>query len=382
MDFSYSDEQFMIYDSALGLMRREAGPGLCRDAYREGAAVARRLVGKLADQGILGGNVSEAYGGSHLTFLDYALVFEAAGQLLLPFPLVESYVVTAILESLGDNRVCERWLPAITAGKSIPTIAWGDGQGGFETGGVQSVKRPGRIRLFGRRTFVPFADVAGLVLTPVYSTEIGGVFLALLEPGRPGLAIEPLQSLDGSYPMASLSLDGYELEEEDIVRRGAEAWRRARTIALAALAQEALGVAEEVFRLTLEYVKVREQFGGPVGRFQAVKHAAAADYLLLESARVANRYAAWTVSEGNSDGPLYAKLAKAYAGDMARRVTGDAIQLHGGIAFTWDSDVHLYFKRAWRLASQLGRSTDLREQMARRIIDGRFEEGDGHGYSL
>ncbi|NMP23311.1 acyl-CoA dehydrogenase family protein [Sulfobacillus harzensis] len=382
MDFSYSDEQFMMYDSVLGLMRQEAGPSACRKTYRHGSAVARQLAGKLADQGVLGGGASEAHGGSGLSLLDYALLFEAAGQTLLPFPLVESFVVTTILQAFGEKEQQERWLSAIVSGETIPTIAWGDDSGRFGTGGVQAVRARGRTRLFGRRKFVPFAEISGLVLTPVYSTELNGVFLTLLDPHRAGVEIEPLHSLDGSYPLASLILNGCTVEEGELVWQGGNLWERALALAQVALAQEALGVAEEVFRNTVEYVKVREQFGGPVGRFQAVKHVAAEDYLLLESTRVANRYAAWLVSEGSPEGPLYAKMAKAYASDMARRVTGDAIQLHGGIGFTWDSDVHLYFKRAWRLAQELGRSTDLREQMARRVVDGQLEEGDGYGYSL
>lgn len=382
MEFSFSDEQHMMYESVLGLFRQEAGPPLCRKTYQTGAEVAKTLAGTLADQGILGAGAAELYGGSQLTFLDFALVFEAAGQTLLPFPLVENYVATALVERYGDERQKQQWLPAMASGTVIPTVAWGDVKDGFEIMGVQAARRDGAMRLYGRRKFVPFLESAGVVLIPVYATDVNAVLLVLCDPTKEGVSIESLDSMDGSYPLGSITLNGYQVQDEELISAGRDAWASARAMGLVALAQEALGVAEEAFRRTVDYVKVREQFGGPVGRFQAVKHTAADDYLLLESARVANRYASWLVSQKSPDGSLYAAMAKAYSSDMARRVTGDAIQLHGGIGFTWESDMHLYFKRAWRLASELGRASDLREEMARVVIDGREEEGDGYGFTI
>lgn len=382
MDFGYSDEQTMMYESVLGILRQEAGPPVCRKTYESGARVAKGLAGTLADQGILGAGAAELYGGSQLTLLDFALVFEAAGQTLLPFPLVENYVATMLVDQYGEELQKQRWLSSIARGETIPTLAWGDINDGFDKEGVQAVRRDGAMRLYGRRKFVPFVEAASVVVMPVYAVDDNTVMLVFCDPAKEGVSIEPLNSLDGSYPLGAISLNGYRVQEEELVARGRQAWVSAQTVGLVALSQEALGVAEEAFRTTVEYVKVREQFGGPVGRFQAVKHTAADDYLLLESARVANRYAAWLVSQKSPEGWLYAAMAKAYSSDMARRVTGDAIQLHGGIGFTWESDMHLYFKRAWRLASELGRPTDLREGMARRVIDGREEEGDGYGFTI
>ncbi len=382
MEFSFSDEQHMMYESVLGLFRQEAGPALCRKTYETGAEVAKSLAGTLADQGILGAGAAELYGGSELTLLDSALVFEAAGQTLLPFPLIENYVAATLVDRYGDEAQKQHWLSAMVSGTVIPTLAWGNVKDGFGQEGVQAVRQGGVLRLYGRRKFVPFLEAAGVVLMPVYATDVNAIMLVLCDPTQEGVSVESLESMDGSYPLGAISLNGYRVRDGELVAGGREAWAFAHTMGLVALAQEALGVAEEAFRRALDYVKVREQFGGPVGRFQAVKHTAADDYLMLESARVANRYASWLVSEKSPESPLYAAMAKAYASDTARRVTGDAIQLHGGIGFTWESDMHLYFKRAWRLASELGRATDLREEMARLVIDRGEEEGDGYGFTI
>ncbi len=369
MDFSYSQDQFLMYDSVMGVLQQVAGPLVAREAYDAGSPVARRIQAKLGDQGILGGPIAQAYGGSEFSMVDYALIFEAAGQKLLPFPLVETYMAAQLLQQYGDEDQRQRFLPGIAGGETLVTMAWGGPGASWSTCGVQVVEEHGCSCLYGRRTFVPFADEADIIVVPAVSNTLNGSVLALVNPRHPGVTIRRLESLDGSYPLCSVELHGYALPRGDQIWEGEVAWENAVVMGQVALAQEALGVAEEVFHNTVEYLKVREQFGSPVGRFQAVKHAAADDYLLLESARVANRYAAWLAAEQSDDAPLYAAMANAYASEMARRVSGDAIQLHGGIGFTWDSDVHLYFKRAWRIAAELGRPTDLREAMARQVID-------------
>jgi alkylation response protein AidB-like acyl-CoA dehydrogenase len=371
MDFNYSAEQYMMQDAALALFREVAGPTVARRAYSEGSDVAKSLASRLAAQGMLGGAVAGEFGGSELSPLDVALVFEAAGQTLLPYPLMETYVAGALLSEFATHEQQQRYQPGIASGDHLVTVGWGSPGKTWGASGVQAITEEGKTRLYGQRAHVPFADAATLLLVPVESRTVVGTMLALVDPRRDGVRVHVQNSLDGSYPLCLVDFDGYELAVDDQIWGGREAWARALDLARAALAQEALGTAEEVFRQTVEYVKVREQFGFPVGRYQAVKHIAADDFLMVESARVANRYAAWQVAEKSPEATLYTMMAKAYASDMAKKVTGDAIQLHGGIGYTWDSDVHLYFKRAWRIASQLGTGASLREEMAQRVIDPR-----------
>jgi hypothetical protein len=375
MDFNYSQEQYLMQDSALALFREIGGPPAARRAYAEGAGVARTLLPRLAEQGLLGGPLSGDFGGSELSVLDFALVFEAAGRTLLPFPLAETFVAGTVLNALASDGQKHRHLENINAGQTLASVAWGATDKGVGFTGVEALTEGGVMRLYGRRTGVPFADAADLLLVPVESKTGGGRLVALVNPHRDGMAIRRLESLDGSAPLSVVDFQGYELADDDQIWDGEPAWTLSVNIGRVAYAQEALGVAEQVFADTVEYVKVREQFGFPVGRFQAVKHTAADDFLLVESARVANRYAALMATEASVDAPLHIMMAKAYSGDMARRVTSDAIQLHGGIGYTWDADVHLFFKRAWRLASQLGTPVALREEMAVRVIDARRHAG-------
>jgi len=373
MDFDFSEEQYMMRDSALGLFNRIADLSVVRQIYENPGEIAHRLAPELATQGMLAGAIPETHGGSGLSLLDFALVFEAAGRTLLPYPLAETFVAGDVLARYGSDGIKTEYLPQIAAGKRVVTVAWGGPAGRWDASGVQMTGRGGTWRLYGRRTFVPFGREADLVLVPVERTDVEAdpAALVVVDPKAAGVTVTPLQSLDGSYPLAALAFDGYTVEREAIAATGGQAWQTALNVGRVLAACEMLGTAEEVFQKAVDYIKIREQFGQPVGRFQALKHIAADDYMLLESARVAVRYACWVTSEGQEEAPLYVALAKAYTADMAKRVTGDAIQLHGGIGFTWDSDVHFFFKRAWRLASQLGTAAALREGMARTVIDGR-----------
>jgi alkylation response protein AidB-like acyl-CoA dehydrogenase len=373
MDFDFSDEQYMMRDSALGLFNRIADLSVVRRIYENPGDIARRLASDLAAQGMLAGSIPEAYGGNGLSLLDFALVLEAAGRTLLPYPLAETFVAGDVIARHGTEAAKGQYLPGIASGERIATVAWGGPEGRWDAAGVQMTGRAGSWRLYGRRTFVPFGGEADFVLVPVARTdvEVDPVALVAVDPRRAGVTVTALASLDGSYPLASLAFDGYAVDMDSVVATGTRAWQDALNVGRVLAACEMLGTAEEVFQKAVDYIKIREQFGQPVGRFQGLKHIAADDYMLLESARVAVRYACWVASEGQADAPLYVALAKAYTSDMAKRVTGDAIQLHGGIGFTWDSDVHFFFKRAWRLASQLGTAAALREGMAKSVIDGR-----------
>ncbi len=371
MEFDYTKEQYLMQGSVSRFFQEVAGPAAARGCYAEGAQFAHSIAPRLAAQGVLGAAATPELGGSQLTFLDFALIFEAAGQMLLPYPLMENYVATDLLMRFGSEEQKAWYLPRLAGGEILASVAWGSPARPWSGEGVQALLSEGSLRLHGRRTFIPFATVADVLVVPIQSKSIAGTLVGLVDAHQPGVEVMPLKSLDGSYPLDLVELRDVELKPEAQIWPGEPVWDWACQVGRTALALEALGAAERIFAQTLDYVKVREQFGYPVGRFQAVKHAAADDYLLLESARVASRYAAWCVSEDRPEAGLYSALAKAYASDMARRVTGDAIQLHGGTGFTWDGDAHLYFKRAWRIASQLGTAPEMRELMAQLVIDGR-----------
>jgi len=375
MNFDFSPEQYFMKDSSEGLLRQIAGPSLARVAYEARGAVTERLRGPLAEHGLLGGAIPSEFGGTDLDLVDFAMVFEAAGATLLPYPLKETFVTAALWQAAAGPEPAER-LAAIADGSRMVTVAWGSRHRPWSVQGVTAAIRPDGAVLTGTRTFVPFGEVADWIMVPALVETNPHTLLALVDARAPGVHLRPLETLDGSYPLAEIHLDRVFVPTIALIEGDGSIWTKALTLGRVISAQEALGVAEQVFRETLDYVKVREQFGFPVGRFQAVKHLAADDYLMVESARVANRYAIWSVT-ADQDAALYAALAKAYSGEMAKRVSGDAIQLHGGIGYTWDSDVHLYFKRAWRIFSELGTSQELRESMARHVIDGMpaaFEE--------
>jgi alkylation response protein AidB-like acyl-CoA dehydrogenase len=197
-----------------------------------------------------------------------------------------------------------------------------------------------------------------------------GLVLFLVEPGATGLAISPASSMDPGMRWSTVRLDGVRVAEDarlgdagdaagvlaDLLRRGA--------VGAAAMM---LGAARRCLDMSVEYAKVREQFGQPIGSFQAIRHRCAEMLLEVENAHAATYYAAWALDAAADDRALAASVAKAYVSDAARKVCGEAIQVHGGIGFTWEYDLHLYFKRAKTLETSWGDADYHRELIVRQV---------------
>jgi len=222
------------------------------------------------------------------------------------------------------------------------------------------------------KLFVPDAEAADYTVVVARSRGEGeeGVTLFLVE-GRPkGMTVKPLETLDMTRRWSEVRFDAVQLNADAVMGGPDKGWpalKRALEWATAALCAEMVGGVQKVLETSTEYAKTRQQFGKPIGIYQAVSHKLADMLVLSESGRSATYYAAWAVEADAPDRSLASSMAKAYVSDAYRKVAGDGIQVHGGIGFTWEHDMHLYFKRAKSSEVTLGDATYHRELVAQAL---------------
>jgi alkylation response protein AidB-like acyl-CoA dehydrogenase len=374
MDFAFSEEQEMLRASARDFLARECPPAYVRRMMEADDAWDQGLWRKLAELGWTGLGIPEAYGGVG-TFLDLVVVLEEAGRGLLPGPFFSTMAlaVPALLEA-GTEAQRRQVLSAIAAGDARATVALTEPEGRWDAEGVSlAATRSGDgWRLDGVKLFVPDAGVADHLVVAGRTRPGGedGVTLFLVS-GRPaGTTVSPLTTLDMTRRWYEVRFEGVELPADAVmgeVDRGWAPLRRALDWAAAGLCAEMVGGAQHVLDASVAYAKTRQQFGKPIGIYQAVSHRLADMLLETESARSATYYAAWAVDADAPDRSLATSMAKAYTSDAYRRAAGGGIQVHGGIGFTWEHDMHLYFRRAKASEVTLGDATFHRELVAQAL---------------
>jgi alkylation response protein AidB-like acyl-CoA dehydrogenase len=374
MDFAFSEEQEMLRRSTREFLAKECSSKVVRKLMESADAHDPALWKKMADLGWTALGIPEEYGGVG-TFLDLIVVLEEGGRSLLPGPFFATMglAVPALIEAGTDAQKKEA-LTAIAEGKARATLAFTEPSGRWDAGGVTLTAKPvgGGWRLDGVKLFVP--DAAGADYTVVAARTRGegeeGISLFLVKGKPKGMTVTELQTLDMTRRWHEVRFDGVELGADALMGAQDKAWpalKRALEWATAALCAEMIGGAQKVLEESTEYAKTRHQFGKPIGIYQAVSHKLADMLVLSESGRSATYYAAWAVEADAPDRSLASSMAKAYVSDAYRKVAGDGIQVHGGIGFTWEHDMHLYFKRAKASEVTLGDATYHRELVAQSL---------------
>jgi alkylation response protein AidB-like acyl-CoA dehydrogenase len=312
--------------------------------------------------------IPERYGGAGLGYVELAIVLEEMGRALLCAPYFATVAMAAnALLSAGDDDACATYLPSIATGETIGTLALTEDSGQWDAEGINLTAGPSGSTwlLDGHKSFVVDGAIANLVLVAARSAS--GISLFAVEGDANGLSRTPLLTLDQTRKLARLE---FAHTPARLVGNEGQAWPGlSRTLDLAAIAlsAEEVGGAQRCLDMSVEYAKVRYQFGRPIGSFQAIKHRCADMLLQVESARSAAQYAAWSAAEESAEVPVMASLSKATCSDAYFYAAAENIQVHGGIGFTWDHDAHLYFKRAKSSQLFLGDTAYHREQLAQRI---------------
>ena len=374
MDFAFSEEQEMLRRSAREFLAKECPPKLVRRLMEGGDAYDPDLWKKIAALGWTALGIPEEYGGVG-SFLDLVVVLEEAGRALLPGPFFATMglAVPAILEA-GSEDHKKAALTAIAHGSARGTLALTEPSGRWDATGITLTAQPvaGGWRLDGVKLFVPDAEAADYIVVAARTRAEGedGISLFLVE-GRPkGMTVTQLQTLDMTRRWSEVRFDAVELAADTLMGPPHKAWpglKRALEWSTAALCAEMVGGVQKVLEASTDYAKSRHQFGKPIGIYQAVSHKLADMLVLSESGRSATYYAAWAVDADAPDRSLASSMAKAYVSDAYRKVAGDGIQVHGGIGFTWEHDMHLYFKRAKASEVTLGDATYHRELVAQAL---------------
>jgi alkylation response protein AidB-like acyl-CoA dehydrogenase len=374
VDFAFSEEQEMLRRSAREFLAKECSPKVVRRLMESEDGYDPALWKKIADLGWTALGIPEEYGGVG-SFLDLVVVLEEAGRALLPGPFFSTMgLAVPVLLEAGTDAQKKEALGAIASGSARATVAFTEPSGRWDAGSVRLSARQsgGGWRLDGVKLFVPDASTADYTIVVARTRGEGedGV-TSFLVKGRPkGMSVEALETLDMTRRWSEVRFEGVELAGDAVMGQPDRAWprlKRAFEWATAALCAEMVGGLQKVLETSTEYAKTRHQFGKPIGIYQAVSHKVADMLVMSESGRSATYYAAWTVDADAPDRSLASSMAKAYVSDAYRKVAGDGIQVHGGIGFTWEHDMHLYFKRAKSSEVTLGDATYHRELVAQAL---------------
>jgi alkylation response protein AidB-like acyl-CoA dehydrogenase len=367
MNFGFTEEQELLRAAARKLMQERSPLSEVRKVARTKPGYDPALWEELAKAGFLGLLVPERHGGAGLGFVDVVVLLEATGQGLLPSPLASTLLASAALVEYGSAEQQAAFLPRIARGELIATLALLERGQVIGAAGVQArVRREGDAQLLdGEKTFVHDAGSAGLFV--VAARDERGVALYLVERGQPGVEAESHTLIDATKRMGTLKLSGVRLGREAVLAappNGEAALARLLDAGAVAIAAEAVGAAQSAHELTVEYAKVRRQFGVQIGKFQGVKHPLAEMYVEIETAKSLVYYAAWVADAARSELPRAASMAKAYISDAFARIGIDAIQLHGAIGYTEEYDAQLYIKRSKWVRPQFGDADHHYERIA------------------
>lgn len=380
MDFALSDEQERLREAARALLAAECPMERVRKIAAEPSGHDPVLWRAFAEAGWLGVLVPEAQGGVGLGLLDAAVLLHELGRAVAPGPFLASSVAAVVaLREAGTRAQQETWLPRLAAGEAIATVALFEGLEARPDGAAlrdRAARRGGGFLLDGTRPFVPYGCAADVVLAAFRTARAGagagygGVSLFAVPGAAKGLRKEPLVSVDETRRECELRFRAVQVPREALLagrERAADAGRalaRVLDACAVAIAAESLGGAERALERAVEYVKVREQFGRAVGSFQAVQHMAAEAAARIEPARALVWYAAWAFDARPKEAPLAAAMAKAACCDVYRAVARTAVEMHGGVGFTWENDMHFHLKRSLANAAAFGDSDWHRERVA------------------
>jgi len=375
MDFGFSEEQELLRKSAADFLSKECPMTYVRQMLEDERGYAEELWKKMAELGWMGLIYPEEFGGTGLSMVDLVVVLEEMGRASLPGPFFSTVCLGGLaILAAGSGEQKQKYLPGLASGKTKATLAFLEENARWDEKGVNLKARARRngkgYLLSGMKLFVPDAHVADDIVCAARTSD--GIALFLVERGQAGVNIRLLKTMDQTRKLCEVTFDKVQVRPEAVLGVPGAGWEALKRIidrSKVALCAEMCGGAQKVLDMSVEYAKMREQFGRPIGSFQAIQHKCANMLIQVESAKSATYYAAWAVANDVAEAPLAAAMAKAYCSDAFRQVSTEGIQVHGGIGFTWEHDMHLYFKRAKGSEVTFGDATWNRELVAQYTLD-------------
>lgn len=369
MDLELTDDQEQLRDAVREFLVRECNRDAIRAIVDDGAPRSF-LWPRMVELGWPALTVSERAGGLGLGAVELALVAEELGRALAPGPLLAtaSQYVPAVRELAGPDAPA---LGAVAAGERTGSLALTESTGSWDPADVHATATPlaGGYRLAGTKRFVmEGTDVDELVIVARLPETAGDDGVIALAAASSALDVRPIAGVDLTRGLTDVVLDGVEVPTDAVLGEPgpptARGLRRAAEESALALAMETVGACQALFDETLAYAKEREQFGVPIGSFQALKHRFADMLVLLERARSTGYFAALTIAEDDDRRTVAVSVAKAAAGDCEALVGKEGIQMHGGIGFTWEQDTHLFARRMISDGALFGTAVEHRVRIA------------------
>ncbi len=353
----------MLRDSARGLLGSRFAPERVAELAESPEGWDRSSWTEMAELGWVGLSVPEDRGGAGFGFIEEAVLFEELGRALYPGPYLST--VGLALPALGGTDTLERTL----SGEATATFAWAEPSGPHRLDDLSSLSTKasgsnGSWRLAGEKAFVP--DVAAADVAVVAAAAPEGTALFVVELAKAD--VQPVSTMDATRRLGRLVLNDVPAALAVGPGEAPALLEQIRLRALAAVALEAVGIAQTALDLAIAHVKERKQFDKPIGAYQAVAHQVADIYMEMELARSLAYWAAWCVAESDPQAPVAAAAAKSAAAEAAVRACERSIQVHGGIGFTWEHVLHRYYKRAQWIDSFEGFGSHHRKTIASSIL--------------
>ena len=374
MEFNFSEEQRLLKDSANSFLEEFSSSERIREAMQSELGFNQEVWKKIAkEMGWLGILIPEKYGGLELSWIELVALQEEMGRNLFcsPFHSTTCLGSVSILEA-GTEEQKSKYLPKVVNGDLLITLACLEDNGEWGPDGINTIyKKVGKDFLInGVKRYVPYGHCSDVIL--VAARQEGtegkeGISLFLTETKDSNLKKEKLITMDQTRPQAEITLNNLKLSNKSLLGLEGQGWdllTKVRTLGALGLTAEQVGGSQKCLDMTCHYVLEREQFDRKIGSFQAVKHRLADMMVLVESARSAVYYAGCIATKNNSELEEVVSIAKSYCSEAYFKCASDSIQLHGGIGFTWEFDVHLYFKRAKSSEIYLGNPQIHKDKIA------------------
>jgi alkylation response protein AidB-like acyl-CoA dehydrogenase len=367
----FTAEQDELRDGVRTVLARECPISLVREVVEKGTS-PDALWSQIVELGWPALTIPETAGGLGMGAVELAVVVEELGRVLAPGPFLPTVTqFSPVVAEAGSPDQQQRFLGAVAAGELTGTLALVERSGSVDVDHITATAAPDGdgVVLDGAKEAVVQASAADEIVVIARTPGTGGdEGVGAFVVSRADVRLDPVDTLDASRPVARVALDGVRIGRDRVLGEPgpttAAAIRRAVDVAVTALAVETVGAAQSIFDITLAYAKQREQFGAPIGSFQAIKHKFADMLVALERARATSYFAALTIAEDDERRALAASTAKAAAGDCAALLAKEGIQIHGGIGYTWEHDMHLYVRRVKSSSLLFGNAAQHRARVA------------------
>ncbi|MGD0228840.1 MAG: acyl-CoA dehydrogenase family protein [Syntrophorhabdales bacterium] len=374
MDFSYTKQEKVIKETARKLLTKKCPSDLVRKLEQDEKGYSHELWKDMAGLGWMGFILPGEYEGFEGSFFEFTLLLEEIGRFAVPSPLLPTVILGGLpILYAGSEKQKQEFLPKIATGDLILTMALTELNPAYDASGVQlpAVRKGNGYVLDGIKFFVPYAQVADHIICAARTDATvreGGITLFLIKADNPGIRCTVLRTLD-CEKHCEVVFDHVEVRKEDTLGEYNEGWKYVRKVLqYAQVGQCALmvGGAERVLEMTVEHALVREQFGRPIGAFQAVQHRCANMKVDLEASRLATYEAAWKIDQG-LDAAMEVSVAKAWLNVSYNRLCDNGHQVHGGDGLMKEQDIQLFSKRAKGAEVLFGDSRFHREIIAEQL---------------